>query len=477
MAGAPTSDCERYRTDLSAFADETLSARRWEQVGYHVAGCATCREELAETRRVRESLGTKEHTPTVVSPTLEERLHDIAGIHVDAPLYMSGGPRCALPSRRKQRQRRLLRSSGAVVAVLASVLVIAFLVAPEPPTVSNAVSEAREQYFLSTTAVNVNEAVGAVLLAHERGATLGHPEHQGARSTMVSKPHRITRSTAAALLEGEGPTHSGTQRVWISDGESAYHVTDVQVDEVLDEGSNLVVLDASGERFLSWFVPSNVCCQSGDGPPWSFWQYQGMDQVAGRWANVVEARDAEDRRVARWWVDHDGGLVLWSERYDVAGKPTIISGYTSLQMNEAQLADDQAQLVQMAPVSSTGAREWCVGLEECPSTLGGLPLIARSSSEKHGGASLQLLYSDGFRSLSVVWSEGKLQGTTRTSGYEPGLPDVAVWQFGEGIISVTTNGSRELLHHACSQLPGERAFEPTVMERIGRGLSQLIRIN
>lgn len=477
MTQAPTSDCDRYRKDLSAFADETLPARRWELVGYHLAGCPDCRKELAGIRNVRRTLRAPEETPSTISTTLSARLHEIAGDHVDAPLYMAGGPRCALPSRRKKRTRRLLQSSTAIMSVLASVLVIAFLVAPEPPTVSNAVTQAREQFLLSTTALSVNEAVGAVLLAHERGAALGGPQSQSARSTMVRAPQRITRATAAAMLKGDGTTHSGVQRVWISDGAGGFHVTDVQVDEMADEGTSLVVLDASGSRFMSWFVPSTVCCQMDEGPPWSFWKYRGMDQVAGRWADVIEARDAEGLRVARWWVDRDGGLVLWSERYDRQQKPTIISGFTSLSMGEANLSQESAEPMGMDPVSSSGAKGWCHGLKHCPTSLGGLALVAHSSSDVRGGTSMRLFYSDGFRGLSVVWNEGQLHGTTRITDHAVGLPEVRVWQSGDGIVSVATNGSVELLDEASQDLPGEHDWHPSVMERIGRGLTRLTRIN
>ena len=477
MTGAPTSDCERYRGDLSAFADETLARRRWELVGYHVAGCAACRKELAAIREVRRTLKAPTDEPSTISSGLSERLQGIAGTHLDAPLYMAAGPRCALPSRRRRRNRRLFQSSGAVLAALASVLVIAFLVAPEPPVVSNAVTQAREQFLLSTTALSVNEAVGAVLLAHERGATLGGPELQTARTTMVGTPQRITRATAAEMLKGDGQTHSGVQRVWISDGASAFHVTDVQVDEMADEGTSLVVLDASGSRFMSWFVPSSVCCQMNEGPPWSFWKYRGMDQVAGRWANVIEARDDDGHRVARWWVDRDGGLVLWSERYGAHQKPTIISGFTSLTMGEAHLAEGNAELARMDPVSSSGARGWCHGLAHCPTSLGGLPLVAHASSDVRGGTSMRLFYSDGFRGLSVVWSQGQLHGTNRITDHAAGLPEVAVWQSGDGIVSVATSGSVELIDEASGQLPPEQGWHPTVVERIGRGLARLTGIN
>ncbi len=478
MTGVPASECERYREDLSAFVDETLPARRWEQVGYHVAGCPECRSEVAAIRHVRDTLQKPSDTTSGIPQTLSERLHGIAGDHVHAPLYMAGGPRCALPSRRKRRQRRLFQSSAAVVSVLASVLVIAFLVAPEPPVVSNAVAQAREQFLLSTTAVSVNEAVGAVLLAHERGATLGGPQRRSPRTTMLSTPQRITRTTAAQMLEGDGPTHSGVQRVWISDGAAGFHVTDVQVDQMAGQGTSLVVLDASGSRFMSWFVPSSVCCQMDEGPPWSFWKYKGMDQVAGRWADVIEARrDDDGGRVARWWVDRSGGLVLWSENYDRHGKPTVISGFTSLTMGEAHLSETNAELAGMKPVSSSGSKGWCQGLPDCPASLGGLPLVAHSSSDGRGGTSMRLFYSDGFQGLSVVWSEGRLHGRSRITDETPGLPEVAVWQSGDGIVSLASSGSGDLLEVASSELPGERGWHPTVWDRIGAGLSRLTGIN
>lgn len=477
MSGPPTAECERHRKKLSAFADETLRVREWEQVGYHLAGCRHCRDELAAIRRVCSTLSSPEDREAAAPSTLSQRLQGIAGEHVDAPLYMAAGPACALPSRRRRRNRRMLQSSAAVMGVLASVLALALLVAPDPAVLANPVQQAREQYSLSTTAISVNEAVGAVLLAHERGAALDGPYVQAPRTMMSKDRTRITRATAADMLEDDGPTHSGVQRVWISDGESAFHVTDVQVDEVHDTGSSLVVLDASGNRFMSWFVPTNVCCEMDDGPPWTFWKYKGMDQVAGRWAEVIEAKDSEGLRVARWWVDQDGGLVLWSERYDADGAPTIISGFRTLTMGEAHLAEETAELARMDPVSSSGAKGWCRGLDDCPARLGGLPLVAHASSDAPDGSSMRLFYSDGFRGLSVVWQEGQLHGAERVQGMDAGQPDVLVWQAGDGVVSVATNGSRELLHAAVAELPLQEPRTNSLLDRLGRGLSRLAGIN
>lgn len=478
MAEGPTADCRRHREDLSAFADETLPKRRWEQVGYHVAGCPDCRRELADIRRVRHTLGTPEDTPSAVPRTLAERLQGIAGEHGDAPLYMAAGPRCALPSKRRLRTKRMVQTGMVAMAMMTSMLVIAFLVAPEPAVVSNAVKQAREQYSLSTTAISVNEAVGAVLMAHERGATFGSPQRQPARSTMSRAAQPLTGGEAAAMLESEGVTFSGVQRVWISAGDEGFHATDVKVDEVAGEGTSLVVLDATGNRFMSWFVPSGTCCEPSEGPPWTFSVHQGLDQVAGRWARVVEARDEDGRRVARWWVDSGNGLILWSERYDSQGTPTIISGFTSLKLGEAHLADDHVEMASMDRVSSSGSRGWCQGLEHCPTSLAGLPLVSHASSDVPGGTSMHLFYSDGFRGLSVVWTRGQLEDDkTLITDHAAGFPEVAVWQAGDGIVSVATNGTLELLREARTELPEEEAWAPTVLDRVRRGLARLAGIN
>lgn len=363
------------------------------------------------------------------------------------------------------------------MVVMASVLVIAFLVAPEPPLITDPVKQAREQYSLSTTAISVNEAVGAVLLAHERGASFGPPRQQLARSMMASPPQHITRAAAAAMLEHDAPTHSGTQRVWISAGDEGFHVTDVRVDEVAGEGTSLVVLDAAGNRFMSWFVPSSSCCETDDAPPWTFVKYKGIDQVAGRWADVIEARDEAGQRVARWWVDCDDGLLLWSESYDHRGRPTIISGFTQLQIGEAHLADDHVELVGMNPVTSSETKGWCIGFDHCPGALAGLPLVAHSSPGGRGEKSMRLFYSDGFRGLSVVWHEGVLRDGTKVTDNTIGFPEVAVWQTGNGIVSVATNGSSEMLQQATAQLPAEEVVDQSVLQQVGRGLARLAGIN
>ena len=101
------SRCDKFQHDLSAFADRTLSPRRWQQVGYHVAGCERCRAEVSEIRSVCAHLQERAAVTSPAPSTLAERLQDIAGDECAAPLYIATGTGEGLPTARHQRRRRL----------------------------------------------------------------------------------------------------------------------------------------------------------------------------------------------------------------------------------------------------------------------------------------------------------------------------------------------------------------------------------
>ena len=69
-----------------------------------------------------------------------------------------------------------------------------------------------------------------------------------------------------------------------------------------------------------------------------------------------------------------------------------------------------------------------------------------------------------------------LAGGTRISDDSPGLPQVSVWQVGEGVVSVATNGPRTLMAEVCRTLPQMRKNEFGLLERVGSGLGRLVGI-
>lgn len=469
--------CERFRPDLSAFADGTLPPRRWEQVSYHLAGCSRCRDEVAAISKVCTTLSSCSRSSAPES--LTARLESIAGEHAEAPLYMAAGPG-DLPSARRRRTRLAAQSGAAMLAVMVSAVVLAVLIAPEPARLADPVKSSRVQYSMSSSAINATEAVGAVLLAHERGADLGESVGYERRAS----PHGgavVSTGEAADLLRASTEsdlTLTGVQRVWISDGEGGFRTADVRTTKVEGQGAQLEVMDARGDRFSSSFLPEFAARPVAAPSRWSFTRGHLPEQVAGRAAVRLVASD-DNGPVASWWIDAADGLLLWAERYDTAGEVVIAVGYTQLTLGTAQFREDGlTQLIALQPATSSGTSGWCVGLPTCPQEVGGLPLVAYSSSERDGATSMNLVYSDGIETAVVGWAQGVLGDdvTSRTDSAS-GLPTVSVWQSGPAVVSVATNGTPELLAAISRELPAEEPWAPSLLDRVTAGFARLVGVN
>ena len=472
--------CDRFRPDLSAFADGTLPRKRWEQVSYHLAGCQNCRDEVAAISRVCSTLSACGQSGA--PETLAARLESIAGEHASAPLYMSAGDG-ELPSARRQRNRRVAQGSAALLVMAFSVMVLAVLVAPDPRRLNDPIGSARQQFSMSTAAVSVNEALGAVLLAHERGADLGasvgyQPIEDRTTDVVISETRAAGWLRAAAEAD---LTFKGVQRVWVSDGEGGYRTADVRTIKVAGRGAQLDVLDARGDRFNSSFLPGSPDRVVEPTDRWSFTEGLLPEKVAGRDALHVKAHN-DYGPVASWWIDAETGLLLWSERYNTKGEVVLAFGYTELEFGEARFADDSglSQLISLEPATATAPIDgtWCVGLGHCPGEVAGLPLVAYSSSTQQGGNSMTLVYSDGFTTAVVNWSDGVLDGgvTSRTDRAS-GLPTVHTWQCGDAVVSIASDASPELLAEISSELPGVEPHSRTLMERAAAGFGRLVGIN
>ena len=468
--------CDRFRDDLSAFSDQTLPPKRWEQVAYHLAGCEKCRADLAAINAVCSEL-KRCRAANDPSATLSARLESIAGEHAEAPLYMASGVG-ELPSMRRARQRRVTQGSVAILVVVMSAVVFAVLMAPEPIRLSDPVKAAREQYSMSSSAVSVNEAVGAVLFANERGADLGESISYQPRAAGQGM-QRVDAEAATALLRRASSSTtsvSGVQRVWAADGDGLYRSAEVRTTRVAGEGAQLEVFDARGDRFFSTFLPL-----LGDTPilapsDWDFTQGTTGETVSGRSATHLQA--AEDGEpVAGWWFDTETGILLWAERYEPTGAVSLAVGYKSLSFEPTSLSLNVSSQFTLHSASSSQADGWCVGLESCPQEVGGLPLVAYTSSVKEGHSSMTLVYSDGFESAVVGWTEGVLSEDAVTStALTSGAPAVELWQCGDAVISIATNGSQDLVSSIADDLPQARPYRLSLVERLEKGFERLIPV-
>ncbi|MDO5500719.1 MAG: hypothetical protein Q4F67_13665 [Propionibacteriaceae bacterium] len=466
MAKGP---CERYFPDLSAYADETLPPKRWEQVSYHLAGCERCRDEVAAISSVCSTLGSSRRS--AAPETLAAKLESIAGEHAATPLYMAAGSG-ALPTARKRRARRAAQGGVALLAVMVSTIVLATLVAPGPTKLTDPIKAARMQFSRSLSAISVNEAVGAVLLAHERDADFGVPESYDPRLA-ETRSVSISADEAASVLRRAADTDlnlTGVQRVWVSDGRQGYHVADVRTTRVVGYGAQLEVLDVRGNRFSSSFLP-DIGARLVEAPPeWAYVRSATVEQIAGRDTIRVQANDG-DHPAARWWVDAETGLMMWTERYDAHGRVSLAVGYRELKLDAAGFDQDAAtQLISLQPASSSEAEGWCVGFERCPLELAGVPLVAHASSE----GSMTLVYSDGFDTAVVGWTQGVLgDGALAQTDRASGKASVEVWQSGGAVISVTCNCSADELSALMAELPGQQPYQRSLPRQILDGLGRL----
>ena len=469
-------DCRRYFDDLSGFVDKRLSDRRLMQVSEHLIRCPRCAGTVEDLRRVRSRLSScGEAAPPPSS--LTERLQSIAGGESDQPLYLISGARCDLPTRQKGIERRVVRGGLAVSMALVTLLVISLALGKEPTRVTEPVREAREQYYVSLAAINVNEGVGAVLWAREQGAEPGTATQLGPRGVALGEPTAMEEDLALKHLAADDSTFtfSGLQRVWLVDGDGVHRPSDVEINVVAGEGASLTVLDARGERFLSWFMPSMDCCSPGHGTGWSFQTYEVLDTIANRPARVIDAVD-DGYVAARWWLDQETGLVLWTERYSTTGYPTLAAGFLQIDYGHAQLAADSTTPGELETTAAVKTPGWCVGMPECPMQLAGLPLVGLAKSQEGEVPQQRLVYSDGVSMLSVSWTEGVLTGDKRLVDDSPGQPLVEAWQVGNGVLSVTTGGSRKLLATACGELPEAEDYRFGWWERVGSGFQRLLGI-
>lgn len=468
MAKAP---CERFIPDLSAYADGTLPSKRRHQVSHHLASCDDCRQEAAAILAVCSTLSSCERSSAPES--LAARLESIAGHEASAPLYMTAG-RGELPSRRRRRVRRAAQGGAVLLTFMVSAVVLAVLVAPAPVTLNHPVKAARELYSRSLTAISVNEAVGAMLLANEQGADFGASEtYEPRQSATASEP--ITASAAAELLRRAAEadlTLTGNQQVWASDGAGLYRTAHVRTTKVAGEGANLEVFDARGDLFGATFLPEFSARAFAAPEGWSYAQGLAAEQILGRDAVRVEAISGHGP-VATWWVDTDTGLLLWAERYDEVGDVQLAFGYRQLFLDSATLDPEPTQLIALQPASSSQSAGWCVGLGHCPQELAGLPLVAHAKTEQGAVQSMNLVYSDGFTTAAVAWSAGVLpRGDASLVDTGRDLA-VEVWQSGDGVISVACDCGPGVLSAIKDELPPERAYRATLVSKIRDGLNRL----
>lgn len=214
------------------------------------------------------------------------------------------------------------------------------------------------------------------------------------------------------------------------------------------------------------------------------------ERVAGRVADVVEARWPGGGVAGRFWADRTSGLLLRQETYDRSGTAVRASAFVDIRVGPLPAAlghlppmlpeawDDR---VQQAELADLRARGWT-----CPQRLpADLRLVeARQTSDKRGPI-LHLGYSDGLSTVSVFQQRGRLAPTT-LAGYtrqevdgEPvyardGVPQQLTWAARGRVFTVLADAPPETVTAVVRALPhGEPAAGSGLVERLRRGLGRL----
>jgi sigma-E factor negative regulatory protein RseB len=207
----------------------------------------------------------------------------------------------------------------------------------------------------------------------------------------------------------------------------------------------------------------------------------GEAAVAGRPADVVEARRADGSVAGRLWLDHDSGLLLRREVYAKDGTPANTSTFVSIGLTEPVLPGHLPPALPVRPhsVKRAGLAVSAGGFPTPPQRLGGLSLRSVSNDDPD---SLELVYSDGLSTLSVFEQHGHLRtkvGPGWTSVTWDGrrvqvrgtLPVQVVWNARGVVYTVVSDAPTQTLRAAVAALPHER--RPSVLERIGNGFGRV----
>lgn len=216
--------------------------------------------------------------------------------------------------------------------------------------------------------------------------------------------------------------------------------------------------------------------------------------VAGRAAEVVEARRADGSVAARLWLDAEHALPLRREVYDEHGRALSASAFVEVDLVEAApRAARTASRAHSAGGGGTDARATLsrADLERlrsagwrCPGALDGSLVLYRAS--RHGDA-VHLGYSDGVATLSVFEQPGYLDSDA-LDGFEaqdvaggvvyarPGPPSQFTWVTeGDRVITVVADGPVSDVESVLDALPPDPADRPGgLLERIVRGAKRLV---
>ena len=491
--------CDELAELRSGLVDGALAPADRERVAAHLLGCDSCRADVAELRAVREMLGRSSPPAGSAPSDLSSRLASIAGDARDRPLTTSAfrrrGRPGALPSHRRSTRVRTALVGLTAGTVVAGVGVVGWAAAPVASLAAlpDPVAEARSafgagagQLPLEGTALTALMLLDSVPSAGAAGADVNSPAPGRGQALTAAEARQTLRRAVAATGT---VSLSGRQTVLVQARGQRTAAT-VAVDTRSGQGSQLSLLDRDGTRVAASFASARGSVGAQQEALAALEQTAAVAgrrgaSVAGRAATTLEAY-RQGRLVKRWWVDDETGVLLWQETYDEFGAVVRSAGFSTVRLGvgasilghlpprvPTALAESEA----VSSSSSSAVPGW-----DCPDHVAGLDLLRRSTDDVAAPEAVQALYGDGVSTLGVLQQRGRLvdppSGSTwddTLGGWRHDGPITWVsWQSGARVVTVTTDGSADLLRTAVLSLPHAEPVPTTTLGRVRDGWSKIL---
>ena len=490
--------CRPFAADRSALVDGSLPPQRRERLLVHLVHCPACRADVAELRRLRETLRSR---PSGDAPQhLAHRLVQIAGSDADAPLRPRPFRRPPTPGVSRRRRALRLRVTAATAALgftVAGAGAVGYLAAPASGGAELGDPTVRARTDFGSTLAQLplgDDALGAVAGADPSHLSTTVPVGGRVPAAVGSRP--ITAGQAESALR-RAVTAAGTvgfrgdADVRTRNGEQVLAAT-VTVRSVPGQGSTAQLLDAAGLPVGAVSDPMPTLTRVTDGSAVdllvAFYHLHGWSdaEAAGRPATVVQAARADGSPAARWWLDDASGIVLARQNFDAQRRLLSEVEFSRVRVDPPSAALEPMPsgrtvpavraMLTLANAEVLSSRGW-----SCANHLAGLVLVRLHSDGAVEPGAVHLVYSDGVSTLSVTEQRGRLSAVPEGSSWDTalgawtttGASSVASWQSGERVFTVVTDGPSPLLAAAVTSLPHDPAPERTTMERIREGWGRL----
>jgi hypothetical protein len=493
-----SSSCDDLAELRSGFVDGALSPGDSERVATHLSSCAACRADVAELRAVRDLLGRTGRSapqPSALPTPLSERLVSIAGDATARPWTKAfDGARSPLPSERHRARVRAVLGVLAVGAVVTTLGLTGWFAAPVGglAAVADPADEAQAEFGAAAAELSVTGAsLSALMLLDslpEAVTDAGRVERPSTgRADAAGDPGSV-ELLDRALGASRTTTVDGDQTVVARVQDRRMVAAHVGIDTRSRQGTMVSVFAPDGTRLASSLASPQVAAGDGRSPVDLIAAAYALSarhdsRVAGRTADVVEARDGTGRVVKRWWVDRMTGVLLWQESYDADGLSTAV-GFTRVTVTPyAAVAPVRtgSRFLATSVASADAARLTSSGWS-CSDELAGLDLLQVSTDTPTDPRSVHAVYGDGARTVSVLQRHGRLTGAPSGASWDAssgawwhdGAVRWASWQSGDTVYTVTTDGSSHLLRRAVATFPHEGPVETTTLGRVREGWSRIL---